>query len=380
MKKKFITLTMMIGLFFMLASCDFLSSLIAAKGLYDEYQEYSTIYEEATQYTILNEMDLSVVETNIDDMEEVHSRLYMMLDKDSTFLYVEQTLDDEEKTSVYEDAVDLYVEYLIDELVVLPTEPIAEDRFDSNTNVNILNDSFTYEDVENENKTATHTYEFDLYLNKAINLDELSVFVDQLALFGGDSSSFDNAYAHVILTFNSNQSEIDVQVTVDDYRIDFEAEQYVIVDLSTHSVFMIPDDFEMPNVFADPYQMIAVDDKDLARRVYNVDSEIVYPAIDGENGWVQLYLEAGDYQVDSLNFSNMILTIEDSSGNAVVPDLNWEFTVTEADNYYMYIVPGADFLMDITLIDLNPVVTTETTITTTTVTTIVDTSSTQAPA
>ena len=182
------------------------------------------------------------------------------------------------------------------------------------------------------------------------------------------------------MSFNSNQSEIDVQVTVDDYRIDFEAEQYVIVDLSTHSKFMIPDDFEMPNVFADPYQMIAVDDKDLARRVYNVDSEIVYPAIDGENGWVQLYLEAGDYQVDSLNFSNMILTIEDSSGNAIVPDLNWEFTVTEADNYYMYIVPGADFLMDITLIDLNPVVTTETTITTTTVTTIVDTSSTQAPA
>ncbi len=346
MKKKLITLTMILSLFIVLASCDLLSTIMAVQGFYTEYQDYSEIYSEATTFTILTETDLTISDTTVEGLEGINSRVYVMLDMDSPFLYVEQTLNDESKTSVYEDASDLYVEYVINGDVVTPTIPAAEDRFDGNTSVNIFNENFSYEDVDNENKTGDHTYELDVYLNQAINLDELSDFVNQLSLFGGDLSSFDDAIAHVVVTFTSENSEIDLQITLTDYTITFEDETYVTLSLTNHTVINVPDDFEMPNVFEAPYQMVAVDDKELARRVYNADEAIVYPVTELENGWVQLYLGEGTYQITSEQLDNFTMTIYDLEGNVIAPDELGQITVAEG-TYYIYIEPTTSFQMDL---------------------------------
>lgn len=377
MKKKIITLTTFIALFFVLASCDILSTILAAKGLYEEYQKYPDIYNAATQYTILTEADLTITDTDIEGLEEIHTRVYVMLDKESPFLYVEQTLGDVSKTSIYEDGDDLYVEYLINDMVVTPTIPSEEDRFNKNTSSNVFNNDFNMQtDVDNENKTGTHTYEFDVYLNRAFNLEELSDFVSQLEIFGGDLSAFDNAVAHVVMSFTDEDSVIDIQVTLTDYTITFADETFVTLSLTSHVVTSVPDDFAMPNIFAAPYQMVAVDDITLARRAYVPNEEIVYPALTAESGWVQLALHPGIFELQSDHFSDLMIELKDEAGNNVAHDENWRFTVTEDVTYYLYVTPGSNLLMDLTVVtieDHRVQTTTEATTTETVTTAVVNT-------
>ena len=368
MKKKLISLALLGVMFFAFTSCDILSTIMAAKGFYEEYQEYSVIYENATQMTIETEIDLTITEsTVVDQLQEIHSNVYVILDTESTFLYVEQELDDVSKTSVYEDADDLYVEYLIAEGdVVTPTKPAEADRFDSNMNVNIMNDNFSYESVSNENiiEGQDHAYSFDVNLNQAVNLDELGDFVDQLTIFGGDSSSFDDAIAHVEISFTSADSVIDITATVSDYTITFEDETYITVNLENHTVLSVPDEFAMPNVFAAPYQYVAVDDVELARRAYTVDEVIDYPVVNGANGYVKLDLPAGTYEsyvlttVNSASFTYTLFTLFDSEMTAV--DMtSGGFVVAEDAVFFLYLMPTADFQSDI-VFHLMQVVTTET--------------------
>jgi len=348
MKKKLMQLTLLLLMLFVLASCDLLSTINAVKGFYTEYQDYSQIYNDASQYTILTETDLTISDdTTAEGLDPMSARVYVMLDVNSPYLYVEQTLNDDSKTSVYEDAQDLYVEYLIDGDVVTPTIPAAEDRYDGDTSANIFNTNFNYDDVDNENKIGDSTYELDVYLNQAINLDQLSGFIDQLSLFGGDVSSFDNAIAHVVVTFTDLDSEIDLQITLDDYQITFEDETSVTLSLSNHTVIKVPEDFQMPDIFSAPYQMVAVDDKELARRVYNADEAIEYPAVNGENGWIQVSLVEGTYELTSPVSDHFLMTVYDPEDNVLTVDASNQFMATEDGNYYIYVEPNQDFSMQL---------------------------------
>jgi hypothetical protein len=352
MKKKLLSLALLAVMFFTFVSCDILSTILAAKGFYEEYTEYSAVYENATQLTVETEIDLTISETTVvETLEEIHSRVYVMLDKESDFLYVEQELFEVAKTSVYEDAEDIYVEYVITEGdVVTPTQPAEEDRFDSNVNSNIMNENFSYDSVENENivEGQEHTYSFDVSLNQAINLDELGDFVDQLALFGGDASSFDDAIANVVISFTSADSVIDITATVLDYTITFEDETYVTLTLENHTILSVPETFEMPNVFAAPYQYVAVDNALLARRAYTVDEVIDYPVVNGANGYVMLDLPAGTYELNSVNEASFTYSITDSEGT-MIDMTSGELMVLEDAVYYLYIMPTADFQSDLVI-------------------------------
>jgi len=376
MKKKMLTVSLMLMLSVALASCDFLSSLKAVTGFYKEYQEYSAIYEEATQYTVLTETDLTISDTNIDDIDETHARVYVMFDQNSDFLYVEQTLGDVSQKALYEDAENLYVEYLIEGDVVTPSLPAAEDRYDGSTTANILNENFSYEDVSGENSPETHVYEFDIYLNQAINLDALTGFVDQLAIFGGDLTSFDNAVAHVTVSFVSEESQIDVSVQLTDYTITFEDSSYVTLSLTNHTLLMIPTDFAFPDVFHAPYQMVAVDNIQLARRIYDADETIDYPATASQAGWVQVYLEPGIYQVDSEHLSDLTFELKDPAMDPFNLDSSMQFRVVEAGSYYMSITPAVDMQMDVVVVTIEDHSTTGGTSTDTTESPNTDTTST----
>jgi len=377
MKKKILTVAMFMGMLFVLASCDFLSSLIAAKGFYEEYQDYSAVYTEATQYTVLTETNLTISDTDVVGLTDIASSVYVMYDKNSTFLYVEQTIGEESKNSLYENDGELYIEYLIEGDVVTPTLPAAEDRYDTSISGNMFNSNFNYQDVSGELKIDTHAYQFDVFLNQAVNLDVLSDFVNQLAVFGGDLSSFDDALAHVVIEFTSEESIIDVNVSVTDYTITFEDQTHVTLTLTNHTVLMIPDDFAFPDVFNDPYQMVAVDNIDLARRVYEVNDSILYPTLSGSNGWVQLSLTEGIYALAATN-PQFIVEVYDADGNIVETFSNEEyikvFMVTEeTGSYYLYIYALADTLVDINILELDSEGDVVTTVTTTQVVTTMTT-------
>lgn len=362
MKKKILTLSMMLAMFFVLASCDILSTIMAAKGLYDEMQVYQPVYEDATQYTILTETAITISDTDIEGAEDMDTRVYIMLDKESPFLYVEQRLDGVEKTSIYEDAEDLYVEYLIEDMLVTPTIPEGEQHFEGNTNSNIFNSNFDFQnDVQNENKTGDHTYSFDVFLNRAVNLEALGDFVDSIALFEGDMTAFDNALAHVEMSFTETDYVIDVQVSLTDYTITFDDDSYLTMTLTSHIVTSVPEDFQMPNIFAAPYQMMPVDNILLARRTYVPDEVISFPAAAGLTGYVKLNLTPGLYEVTSTHMTDFTYILYDDA-QQVIDVSNGDFLVESEAVYYLYLTIYGDFASDITVAmieDHSPITTTE---------------------
>lgn len=386
MKKKILTSITLLAMLFVLASCDLLSTFNAVTGFYKEYNTYSDIYNEAEQFTVLTETDLTIVETTVTEtFDNIDSRVYVMFDTESDFMYVEQDLLDTTTVSVFEEDGDAVYEYLIDEYLVTPTISVDGNAFETEADANIFKDDFDIQTVENENKTGDNTYEMDVYLNQAIELDELSGFVDQLSILGGSLSSFDDALAHVVVTFTETDSVIDLTVTLENYTITFEDTTYVTLTLSSHIVISVPENFSMPDVFSDEYQMIACDDILLARRPYMPEQIISYPAKMGESGYVRLVLSAGIYEVASENnMSNFTYVLYDEADNAVDVS-SGNFTVVGDKTYFLYLSPLADFASDVyikTIEDHSPVttepvtteiVTTET-VTTETATTEVETS------
>ncbi|XMB72238.1 hypothetical protein RJI07_09045 [Mycoplasmatota bacterium WC30] len=376
MKKKIITLSLLMVLFMTFVSCDFLSTLNAVKGFYTEYTEFNEVYNNATQYTVLTETELIISDTNIESIVPQDTRVYFMYDQDSDFLYVEQNLEGVDRVSLYEENSELYVEYVIVGDVVTPTAPAEEDQYGGSTDANFLNDNFSYEDVTNENKTGDRTYTLDVVLTQAINLDALGDFVDQLKVFDEDLSVLNDVIAHLTITFDSVDSTIDVTAVVEEYQIVFEDESSVTFSLNNHTVVKSPEDFAFPNVFAAPYQMVAVDDIDLARRTYIHDEVINYPAVSGENGWVKLELVPGIYGLESALASNFTAVLYDESEVMVemtIVDLYIaQVTIVDGGTYYLYISPIADFQSDITMVlieDHSPITTTATITTETPVTT-----------
>jgi len=386
MRKKLLAVAMVFTMVFALASCDFLSTIQAAAGFATDYNEYKGIYENATQFTVLTETDLTISESTVVDelIEDMHTSLYLEIDKDSNFLYVEhEGALDVDGISVYEDAEDVYVDYQItlsgEDTIITPTEP-AEDaeRIDGEFNFNnILNEEFNPETVDNL-LLVDDVYSFDVGLTEAVNVDELDEFVNQYDIFAGELTAFDDAIAHVEMEFISTDNTIDVSVSVADYRIDFEDETYVILSFDFHALVSVPTDFTMFDVFSDDYQFVAVDSLLLARKVYGVDQTINYPAVTGESGYAKFELTAGIYELNSENMENFTYVLSDSSMTALTVTEGL-FEVTADGVFYLYITPTADFQTDISVSVFGSTVVTTTEVPTTEVPTT-EVPTTQAPA
>lgn len=372
MKKKILSLAMLGLLFMVFTSCDFLSTLNAVRGFYQEYQEFSGVYNNATQYTVLTETQLDITNTNIETIVPSDTRVYFMFDQNSEFMYVEQNLEGEQRNSLYQNASDLYIEYMIDDFdVVTPRVPTDEQRFDGNTGANFVNESFSYTDVQNENKTGDRTYEMDVILTKAINLDALGDFLNELKVFDESLAVLNDVVAHLTITFDSVDSTIDVRAVVDSYQITFEDQSTVTFSLTNHTVVKIPENFEMPNVFEDPYQMVAVDDevygKQLARRVYVAEEDITYPGTENQSGWVKLDLGTGVYELNVENPDNFLITLYDADEMEI--GMSEEGYDLQAGTYYLYITPISDAQVNVTVHQIGGVVITTTTEAVTTVVT-----------
>ncbi|MBU0997252.1 MAG: hypothetical protein KKE16_04320 [Firmicutes bacterium] len=347
--KKLLTISLVAALMFVLAGCDLLSTIQAIKGFAQDYPVYSQRYTDATQFTVSAVTDLTVTDTNIPEMTSVHSEVYYMIDKNSPFLYAEETLDDVSSTSVYESAGSLYIQYVIEDQIVTPTIPISESTTQSDSNIFNMDD-FSVTDVQNENLIGDHSYQFDIYLSQVIDLEKLSGFADKLKLFDEDLSSFDNALANVILTFTDYESVMDIQVSLTDYTITFEDDSYLTVSLTNHTIMTIPTEFVMPDVFGSDYQMVAVDNIELARKVYHANEVIVYPVTAEQNGWIQLYLEAGTYDLMSNQWGLFSSSSVYDSTQTLIPYNSVgmiQFTAPTEGTYYFYLVPTTDCTLDL---------------------------------
>lgn len=332
--KKIAAGALLLALFVSLAGCDLLSTIVAVKGFYTEYTDYSGRYTNATQFTVEANTDLTVTETNIADLNSMSTDLYFMIDKDSPYSYTVQTLDGVTKNSVYHNDNGLLIEYIIDGDTVTPTIPEAsETQADAGDLFSM--DDFSFQDVQNELKTGDHSYEFDVYLNQVVNMEKLASFADALKVFDENLTSLDNAMAHVQISFEDAESVIDIQATLTDYVITFDDESTVTFSLTNHTTMRIPADFQMPDVFSDEYTFVPSSDIRLATKAYSIDAPVSVPVVANSTGYLQFTLEAGTYFIDVTSVAGFTFEIVDSTLNAIPFNAVDSIQITvEAGTYY----------------------------------------------
>lgn len=319
--------------------CDFLSTIYAVKDFSVEYRTYNEIYATAEQSTIDATTEITVVETNIEGLESVSSHIYAMFDKTASRTYMDETRDDVQTVSVFQNVDGLIVEYLIEDTVVTPRIPEAG----SGTSEGIFNmdEQFSFQDLDQERKTGEHSYAFNLPLKNLVNLDKVLDMVDELKAFDPDSTSLDAAIAQVEISFETVESVIDVTATLTDQRLDFADGVYAILTITNHTTVRIPELFEFPDVFADTFSFVPPSDVRLATKPFLPDVAITVP-LTTEGGWIRLALTAGVYTIEADAWGAFAEAVLQDAAATVVPyDAVGSIQVTIAadGNYFLHLVP-----------------------------------------
>lgn len=360
MKRKLLSIFLAAFLVFGLTACDEIQDMInkvqTGASFYQDFQKYEPIFTEANELIISTDTTIVVNDTDLAvTPENITSTVYLMIDKENDLTYADVLMNDLEQTAVYEQ--DSNIVYLIEESVVTPFNLSEnEELYDlSNENGNILNESFDPLSVTDE-ELVDGVYKFSIDLNQAIDLDELSEFVTVITP-SGDVPSLENAIANVEIKFQETvideetKYDIDVLVTLEDYRIEFEDESFIDITVTNHSTLTVPVEFNFPEIFTSAYQFVAVDNADLALRAYLADEAIVFPVVANENGYIKLSLTAGHYRLSSMYLDQLSYQVFDSEMNEVVV-LNGAFEVSDGD-YYLYILPTGSFLADIQVVEVS---------------------------
>jgi len=186
-------------------------------------------------------------------------------------------------------------------------------------------------------------------------METIGGFADQLRLFDENLELLKTATAHLQVIFSDIDHTIDITVLLDDYRLDFSDESYAVITLSNHSILSIPATVEIPDIFGEDYVMLPVDDIRLARKIYEPGILIAVPLVAAQNGWIQLHLEAGTYQILSGNFGMFSSSyLVDSENNVIPYDPVGEIQVTVPTEgaYYYYLMPDRDFTTDIQFLQI----------------------------
>ncbi|MGD9910458.1 MAG: hypothetical protein AB7U79_07665 [Candidatus Izemoplasmatales bacterium] len=351
--KKFILLLMFFSFGVLLTGCSLLSSIKAVKGFSEDYNIYTPIYQNATFYTVSTDTSVNVIDTNVEGLTSFSDSINFVIDKTNSLTYIEQNLDGNQTASLFQKLPLLTIEYVIDGNTILPTIPTSEESV--NTNIFNSDNSFSLNDISNENVTGDHQYEFDIFLTQVVDLDKLTTLAEQFSIFEEGLSVFDNALAHVTVQFTEEESMIDINASLTEYQIAFDDGNYATISITNHTVMTIPSDPQIFDVFSNDYTFIAVDDIRLATKVYPSDSQIQLPVVEGENGWIQLYLEAGTYNIESSNFgvisssylvNGSMELIEYNAVNSI------QVTIPESGNYYFYIIPSVSTEIDLSFVTM----------------------------
>lgn len=351
--KKLLLIVMFFSFGVLLMGCSLLSSIKAVKGFSEDYNIYMPIYQNASFYTVSTDTSVNVIDTNVEGLTSFSDSMNFVIDKANSLTYIEQNLNGFETASLIQKLPLLTIEYVIDGDTILPTIPTSEESVD--TNIFNSDNSFSLNDISNENVTGDHQYEFDIFLTQVVDLDKLTTLAEQFSIFEEGLSVFDNALAHVTVQFTEEESVIDIYATLTEYQITFEDGNNATISLTNHTVMTIPSDPVIFDVFSNDYTFIAVDDIRLATKVYDSDSEINLPVVEGENGWIQLYLEAGTYTIESSNFGAISSSyLVDSSMELIEYNAvnSIQITVPTSGSYYFYLVPTFTTEIDLSFVTM----------------------------
>ncbi len=339
-----------------LIGCDFLSTINAIKGLKEEYDTYSQLYQNAQYLEFASETEFIVVETNITGLESISFELDMKFDIASGVTYLKQITDEFTRESVIESIEGIQYEYVIEDNVVTTT--FSSENSDVILDREILNfdEGFSFSDIDNERKTETHTYELDIALDKVINLEKIAEVVNRLNLFETEAETFPNAIAHLTVAFANTNSQIDMQVRLDDYRLEFTEGAYAVFSVTNHTVTEIPETNTIPDVFSETYLHNPAEEVGLARKINYAGDAIQVPYNNGIAGWIQVKLEPGSYVIFANQMSKIYESyLVDSSGQdvAYVENETVIVTISEAGSYFMYIKGNSSYLLEVTFSSIN---------------------------
>lgn len=322
--------------------CDFLSTIYALKDFSVEYRTYNEIYTTATKSTIDATTDVTVVETNIEGVESAYSHIYAMFDRDENRTFLDETRDDVQTVSIFDNVDGLIVEYVIEDTIVTPRIPEGGDGSTSEGIFN-MDEEFSFQNLDQERKTGEHSYAFNLPLKNLVKLDKVLDMVDELKAYDPDAASLDAAVAQVEIAFTSVESVIDIRATLTEHRLEFEGGLYAVLTIVNHTIVKIPDPFEFPDVFADPYVFVPVDDVRLATKPYLPDVPIALGLLE-TGGWIRLELTAGTYTIDCAQWGALSETLfQDAAGTAIPYDAvgSIQVTVPADGTYFFRMVPFA---------------------------------------
>lgn len=352
--KKVLSLLMIVLLALAVLGCDFLSTIYALKDFSVEYRTYNEIYSTATQSTIDATTEITVVETNIENLESAHSHVYAMFDRTNNRTFLDETRQDERTVSVFANVEGLIVEYVIEDTIVTPRIPEGSGSTDEG--IFNMDEQFSFQDLDKERKTGQHSYAFNLPLKNLVKLDKVLDMVDELKVYDPDAASLETAIAQVEISFETVESVIDIRATLTEHRLEFEDGLYAILTIVNHTIVKIPDPFEFPDVFSEEYAFVPVDDIRLATKPYLPDAEIAV-TLSETGGWIRLELTAGVYTIVSDQWGNLSEAVLQSSDSAVIPyDAVGSIQVTIAldGTYFFHMVPFASGEVALTFVKQIP--------------------------
>lgn len=351
--KKFTIILMLVSFGVLLMGCSLLSSIKAVKGFSEDYNIYTPLYQNATFYTVSTDTSVNVIDTNVEGLTSFSDSMSFVIDKENSLTYIEQNRNGNIDKSLFQRLPDYTIEYVIDGSTILPTIPTTEESVD--TNIFNSDNSFSLNDISNENVTGDHQYEFDIFLTQVVDLDKLTTLAEQFSIFEEGLSVFDNALAHVTVQFTEEESVININASLTEYQITFEDEDYATISITNHTVMTIPSEPTIFDVFSNDYTFIAVDDIRLATKVYASDSVISLPLIAGENGWVQVYLDEGTYNLECANFGEISSSyLVDASMTVIQYNAvnSIQVSIFEPGSYYFYLIPSVSTNLELSFVTL----------------------------
>jgi len=350
--KKLLAVFSLFTLLFVLAGCEILSTIAAVTGFASEYQQFKDVYNSATYFEVSTDLNFTV--NSSDDAALVSQGVEFVLkfDDDSNTTYLEMTQDGVTTKDLYMPSDNGTIDYVIDGNVVTPTFPESSDVNEDIKCDDVLNvDGLNIDNIADENKVGD-VYSFTILLADIVDLDKFAECVGNLEILNNDTVSFDNARASVTVVFLHDEANtIEFTVALNDYTIDLGDGAEANVSITGDFTVAVPAESDFPDVLGGDYQFVAVEDKALATKVYVADNEIVYPVTANEGGWIQIYLEAGTYDLISANtgYFSAESALYDAAGNVVNLDAvsSYQYTITTAGTYYYHLVPTTSFTCDL---------------------------------
>jgi hypothetical protein len=338
--KKILLGISLVFLMFSFASCDFLSTIQAVKGFYEEYNAIRPHYEQSTTVLIAASASVVVKEANFTSSGPTSFDLSLSSNAETNITNVEFSRNGIARKSLLMDMEGLQLEFLIEDTLVTPL--MKED-----SEIADLIDAFLYsefqfsiDNINNQLKTGARSYQLDLFLDRFADEKIVNAIIKQFGFNPLKAGTFVNMPGHVKVEFLEVNHGIRLQIFINDQRLELTEDLYAIVSIEANVLIEIPQSVESIEVMVAPYIYKAMDDIRLALKLYRADMSNTLPFTASIPGYMRFELAAGTYQIQSPQLSSISQsTLQDSQGLFIqISSQNQQFTIPEAGVYYLKVI------------------------------------------